>query len=89
MICYNISLYQTLFVGRQQKGVDFMGKDLKDKELGVGFCQRTYGLYTARFVSKRTGKSVQKYFLKLQECLSGMQMQNLMMNMVASMHLVI
>ena len=36
MICYNISLYQTLFVGIQQKGVDFMGKDLKGKELGVG-----------------------------------------------------
>ncbi len=68
MICYNISLYQTLFVGIQQKGVDFMGKDLKGKELGVGICQRKDGLYTARFVSKRTGKSVQKYFPKLQEC---------------------
>ena len=67
-ICYNISLYQTLFVGIQQKGVDFMGKDLKGKELGVGICQRKDGLYTARFVSKRTGKSVQKYFPKLQEC---------------------
>ena len=68
MICYNVSLYQTLFVGIQQKGVDFMGKDLKGKELGVGICQRKDGLYTARFVSKRTGKSVQKYFPKLQEC---------------------
>ncbi|RKI40550.1 site-specific integrase [bacterium D16-51] len=45
-----------------------MGKDLKGKELGVGICQRKDGLYTARFVSKRTGKSVQKYFPKLQEC---------------------
>lgn len=61
-------MYQTLFVGIQQKGVDFMGKDLKGKELGVGICQRKDGLYTARFVSKRTGKSVQKYFPKLQEC---------------------
>lgn len=67
-ICYNISLYQTLFVGIQQKGVDFMGKDLKSKELGVGICQRKDGLYTARFVSRRTGKSIQKYFPKLQEC---------------------
>lgn len=68
VICYNISLYQTLFVGIQQKGVDFMGKDLKGKELGVGICQRKDGLYTARFISKRTGKSVQRYFPKLQEC---------------------
>ncbi|MFG6346736.1 MAG: hypothetical protein K1W35_24475 [Lachnospiraceae bacterium] len=45
-----------------------MGKDLKGRELGVGICQRKDGLYTARFVSKRTGKSVQKYFPKLQEC---------------------
>lgn len=45
-----------------------MGKDLKGKELGVGICQRKDGLYTARFISKRNGKSVQKYFNKLQEC---------------------
>lgn len=45
-----------------------MGKDLKGKELGVGICQRKDGLYTTRFVSKRTGKSVQKYFPRLQEC---------------------
>lgn len=45
-----------------------MGKDLKGKELGVGLCQRKDGLYTARFVSRRTGKSTQKYFQKLQEC---------------------
>lgn len=51
----------------QQKGVDFTGKDLKGRELGVGICQRKDGLYTARFVSKRTGKSVQRYFPKLQE----------------------
>lgn len=45
-----------------------MGKDLKGKELGVGISQRKDGLYTARFVSKQSGKSVQKYFQKLQEC---------------------
>lgn len=45
-----------------------MGKDLKGRNLGVGICQRKDGLYTARFVSKRTGKTVQKYFPKLQEC---------------------
>ncbi len=44
-----------------------MGKDLKGKELGVGISQRKDGLYTARFVSKATGKSIQKYFPKLQE----------------------
>ncbi len=60
-------LYQTLFVGIQQKGVDFMGKDLKGKELGVGICQRKDGLYTARFTGK-DGKRRQKYFKKLQEC---------------------
>lgn len=31
----------------QQKGVDFTGKDLKGRELGVGICQRKDGLYTA------------------------------------------
>lgn len=45
-----------------------MGKDLKGKELGVGISQRKDGKYTARFVSKRTGKTVQKYFERLQEC---------------------
>lgn len=45
-----------------------MGKDQKGKELGVGICQRKDGLYTGRFISKRTGKSVQKYFPKLQDC---------------------
>ena len=45
-----------------------MGKDLKGRELGVGISQRKGGLYTARFVSKRTGKTIQKYFPKLQEC---------------------
>lgn len=45
-----------------------MGKNLKGKELGVGICQRKDGLYTARFISKRTGKTVQKYFKKLQDC---------------------
>lgn len=33
----------------QQKGVDFTGKDLKGRELGVGICQRKDGLYTAWF----------------------------------------
>lgn len=45
-----------------------MGKDLKGKSLGVGICQRKDGLYYGRFVSKRTGKSVEKYFKKLQDC---------------------
>lgn len=45
-----------------------MGKNLKGKELGVGISQRQDGLYTARFVSKQTGKPVQKYFSKLQDC---------------------
>lgn len=45
-----------------------MGKDLKGKELGVGISQRKDGLYTARFVSKQNGRTVQKYFNKLQDC---------------------
>lgn len=45
-----------------------MGKDLKGKELGVGISQRKDGLYTARFISKQNGKTVQKYFNKLQDC---------------------
>lgn len=44
-----------------------MGKNLKGKELGVGISQRTDGLYIARFTNK-SGKRVQKYFKKLQEC---------------------
>ncbi len=44
-----------------------MGKDLKGKELGVGICQRKDGLYTAQFVSKRTGKSVQRICVSSQE----------------------
>lgn len=38
--------------------VDFIGKDLKGKELGVGICQSKDGLYKARFVSKQSGKMV-------------------------------
>ena len=46
-----------------------MGKDLKGKELGKGISQRkTDGYYSARFKSRVTGKTVQKYFKKLQEC---------------------
>ena len=36
-----------LFMLTQQKGVDFTGKDLKGRELGVGICQQKDGLYTA------------------------------------------
>lgn len=61
-------LYQTLFVAMTEKELTRMGKDLKGRELGVGICQRKDGLYTARFVSKQNGKTVQKYFCKLQEC---------------------
>lgn len=46
-----------------------MGKDLKGRELGQGISQRkSDGLYTARFTSRRTGKVVQRYFPKLQDC---------------------
>lgn len=44
-----------------------MGKDLKGKELGVGISQLQDGRYIGRFTSK-SGKRVQKYFHKLQEC---------------------
>lgn len=44
-----------------------MGKDLRGKELGVGISQLKDGRYTARFTAK-SGKRVQKYFGKLQEC---------------------
>lgn len=45
-----------------------MGKDLKGKELGTGISQRKDGYYTARFTSRITGKTVQKYFKKLSNC---------------------
>ena len=44
-----------------EKGVQFMGKNLKGKEIGRGICQRKDGLYCARFVDKR-GKRIEKYF---------------------------
>ena len=62
VLCRNISRLFSL------KGDLSMGKDLKGKELGIGISQRKDGLYTGRFVSKQTGKSIQKYFPKLQEC---------------------
>ena len=44
-----------------------MGKDLKGKELGAGIVQRKDKWYTARFVSKATGKRAEKYFDKVSE----------------------
>lgn len=55
------------FCEEQQEGVDYMGKNLKGKELGIGISQRKDGLYTARFTDK-LGNRRQKYFKKLQEC---------------------
>ena len=57
-----------LFCFTQQKKVGFMGRDLRGRELRVGISQRKDGLYTARFISKQTGKNIQQYFPKLQEC---------------------
>ena len=45
-----------------------MGKSQKGKELGTGISQRKDGLYTGRVTDPRTGKRIQKYFSKLQEC---------------------
>ena len=58
-----------------------MGKDLKHKELGVGISQRKDGLYTARFVSKRTGKPVQNILINYKSAESGMRMQSFKMSM--------
>ncbi|MCI8426974.1 MAG: hypothetical protein HFJ03_05460 [Lachnospira sp.] len=55
-----------------------MGKDLREKKLGVGIRQRKDGLYTARFTD-RLGKRRQQYFKKLQEYknwLANAQFQN-------------
>ena len=43
-----------------------MGKE-KGKELGTGIVQRKDKWYTARFVSKATGKRVENYFSKVNE----------------------
>lgn len=48
------------FLLEYSRKVDFMGKGLKGKEPGIGICQRKDGLYTARFISRGTGKSVQR-----------------------------
>lgn len=44
-----------------------MGKDLKGKELGKGISQRKDKYYVGRYTA-RSGKRVQKLFLKLQDC---------------------
>ena len=44
-----------------------MGKDLKNKELGVGLSQREDGYYVGRFTNK-SGRRVQKVFRKLKDC---------------------
>ncbi len=49
------------------KGVDNLGKDLKGKELGAGIVQRKDKRYVARYVSKISGKRVEKYFHKVNE----------------------
>lgn len=58
-----------------------MGKDLKGKELGVGISQRKDGLYTARFVSKINGKTIQNIFPNCKIAENGMQMRSLMTSM--------
>ena len=44
-----------------------MGQDLKGKELGVGICQQSNGMYVARFTD-RFGERRSRRFTKLQEC---------------------
>lgn len=44
-----------------------MGKDLKGKELGAGIVQRQDKRYVARYISKISGKRVEKYFYKINE----------------------
>ena len=44
-----------------------MEKDLKGKELGVGICQQSNGMYVARFTD-RFGERRSRRFAKLQEC---------------------
>ena len=55
--------FQTAYYERSK-----MGKSQKGKELGIGISQRKDGLYTGRVTDPRTGKRIQKYFHKLQEC---------------------
>lgn len=43
-----------------------MGKELKNRELGLGLTQRKDGRYTARFVTQ-SGSRRQGYFHSLQE----------------------
>ncbi|MBO4898518.1 MAG: site-specific integrase [Clostridia bacterium] len=44
-----------------------MGKDLKGKEIGAGIYQRKDKKYSARYLSRITGKRVEKYFDKVNE----------------------
>lgn len=61
MPCVNINPRHGLF----KKG-DYMGKDLKGKELGVGLTQRKDGRYSAK-LTKSNGKRQEKYFDKLRD----------------------
>ena len=47
-------------------GKEYMGKNLKGKEIGKGICQRKDGYYVARFCNQ-AGKREEKYFRKLPE----------------------
>lgn len=57
-----------------------MGKDLKGKELGAGIVQRKDKRYVARYISKISGKSVEKYFYEVNEAKNGWQKQSMKMN---------
>ena len=66
---YNIYAFPILYA----RGLFFnrkeshMGKDLKGKELGLGICQQSNGMYVARFTD-RFGERRSRRFTKLQEC---------------------
>lgn len=69
MVIYKL-LYQGSFL--KKKGVDFMGRDLKGKEPGVGVCQRKDGLYTVRFVSKELVRNYKERFEhNIKKCLEN------------------
>ena len=57
-----------------------MGKDLKGKELGAGIVQRKDKRYVARYISKVSGKRVEKYFYKIMRQRNGWQKQSMRMN---------
>lgn len=68
-------------LGLLSKKGEFMGKDLKGKELGVGLNQRKDGRYQARFTTKN-GKRMEKNFDKISDARDWLSKEKYLSNCI-------